>query len=534
MIWVDQIVADIQERFAQEIAQKKPLIIRDEKTLSGRVHVGSLRGIVIHGLVGQVLSEAGISNTFRFELNDFDPMDGLPVYVDQKKYKKHMGKPLYAIPSYEKGAENYPMVFGEELKGVVAPLELPIEYYTLRPLYERGDFNDVIREALDHAADIRKIYLEVSGGGKPDDWFPLSVVCEKCGKIGTTQVTGWDGEKVQYTCKEHYVQWAEGCGYQGTVNPFDGNAKLPWKVEWPAKWKVLGVNIEGAGKDHNAAGGSREIGRRICKEIFHYPEPLNIPYEFFNFKGKKMSASKGLGASAKEMADMLPPVLLKLLMTRKQPNQPIDFDPEGNTIPTLFDEYDRLSDHYFKRHPEPYEGYARTFQLTQIDLSKPPEDLWQMRFTVLSFVLQMPHLNLLEEAEKLKGSALTKAEKVALEERALYVKKWLKEHAPEDFLYTILKEPSKDLALDDEQKNALRKLTKALRDSSLVWKGAPIHECIHKVKEETGIAPKKLFQPLYQLFLGRTSGPQVGWFLSTFSRESVLRQLESYLEKHTS
>jgi lysyl-tRNA synthetase class 1 len=285
------------------------------------------------------------------------------------------------------------------------------------------------------------------------------------------------------------------------------------------------VDIEGAGKDHNASGGSREIGKRISEEVFEYPEPVNIPYEFFNFKGKKMSASKGLGASAKEIADLLPPTLLKLLMIRKQPNQPIDFDPEGNTIPTLFDEYDRLSDHYFKRHPEPYEGYARTFQLTQIDVQTPPQDLWQMRFTVLSFILQMPHLTLLEEAEKLKGEPLNDAEKSSLEERARYVRQWLDSYAPQEYKYVIPTEVPKDCAINKEQHNALVMLKDGLADKALPWEGPTIHERIHAVKTQTGIEPKDLFQPLYRLFLNRTSGPQVGWFLSTFSREDVVQRL---------
>ena len=84
MIWADRIKGEIRERFATEIKEKQPLIIRDEKTLSGRVHVGSLRGILIHGLIAQVLEEEDIESKFLFELNDFDPMDGLPVYVDEK------------------------------------------------------------------------------------------------------------------------------------------------------------------------------------------------------------------------------------------------------------------------------------------------------------------------------------------------------------------------------------------------------------------------------------------------------------------
>src|SRR3990167_9692799 len=99
MVWLDYIIKDIETRFAKQIAAGEPLIIRDEKTLSGRVHVGSLRGVVIHGIVHEVLIEAGISVRYFFELNDFDPMDGLPVYLDKDKFMPFMGRPLCDVPS---------------------------------------------------------------------------------------------------------------------------------------------------------------------------------------------------------------------------------------------------------------------------------------------------------------------------------------------------------------------------------------------------------------------------------------------------
>ena len=525
MVWLDRIIGEIKERFAADIQAGKPLVIRDEKTLSGRVHVGSLRGIMIHGLIAQGLEEQGIAHKFLFELNDFDPTDELPHYLDRDEYKKYMGQPLFTVPANEPGAENYPMMFGNELKEVVSALGLPIEYYTLKPVYEAGKFNTVIQRALDHAQEIRHIYKKVSGSDKPEDWYPLQVICESCGKVGTTQVTGWDGKLVTYECKEKLVTWAKGCGNKGTTSPFNGRAKLPWKVEWPAKWKVMGVNIEGAGKDHSAAGGSREIGKRISEEIFEYPNPYDIPYEFLNVGGKKMSASKGIGASAKEISDMLPPRQLKLLMIRKQPNQPFDFDPEGTTLPLLFDEYDRISE--LKTNPkEGQEDFGRIFELTQIEFPKKVKPIWQMRFTVLSFVIQMPHLNLEEEAEKLKGSKLTKEELEALHERTKYVAKWLLEHAPEQYHYSILKEPPQDLSLDRDQKKTFDALRDKL-EKLPKWDGETIHATLHAVKTEFNLEPKKLFAPLYQLFIGRDSGPQMGWFLSTFKREEVLKRLEA-------
>lgn len=537
MIWVDRIVADIQERFAQERARGETLVIRDEKTLSGRVHVGSLRGIAIHGLLSQVLTERDIPNVFRFELNDFDPMDEIPATFSEElrtQYRSHMGKPLFTVPDLEGKATNYPMIFGEELREVVSRLGFPVEWYPLAPDYREGKFNGVIREALDAAVEIRAIYREVSGSKKPDDWYPLQVICERCGKVSTTIVTGWDprSEHVQYTCKPDLVTWAQGCGHRGNVNPFNGRAKLPWKVEWPAKWKVFGVHIEGAGKDHGAAGGSRDIGRRIVTEIFHYREPFNIPYEFFNLGGKKMSASKGIGASAKEMGDLLPPTILRLLLIRKMPNQPIDFDPEGTTIPHLFDEYDRLADHVFKRHPSPDPDFARTYTLCQRDFLNSPLNLWHMRFTTVAFLVQMPHLNLWEEAAKLKGSALTKEEFHDLTERAEYVKKWLRDAAPPKYTFVLASGmfPSNAAGrFSAEEKVAIAAVhAKLAALSNVSWNGPMIHEAIHAVKQERSITPATIFRPLYQIFLNRDDGPQIGWFLSTLERDHVLRQIQYY------
>ncbi len=541
MVWVDRIVGEIKERFAEKISKKQTLVIRDEKTLSGRVHIGSLRGIAIHGLIAEVLSEQKIANVFRFELNDFDPMDEIPRTLERSTYENFMGQPLYTVPPHEKTADTYPLVFGTELQEVVKQIGFPLEYYRLEPEYKAGKFNEVIAEALNHAAEIRAIYKEVSGSVKPDDWFPLQVICERCGKVGTTQVTSWDPSAssgqagspglVTYHCKEDLVKWAKGCGNQGTVSPFDGNAKLPWKVEWPAKWKVFGVDIEGAGKDHSAAGGSREIGKRIAEEVFHYPEPFDIPYEFFNIGGKKMSASKGLGASAKEISDLLPPTQLRLLMIRKLPNQPIDFDPEGTTIPTLFDEYDRLADHEFKRHDKPEPDFGRIFELSQRDFPKKPQDIWHMRFSLAAFLAQMPHLNAVEEAEQLTGGPLNPAERKNMEERIEYAKKWIEEYAPEKFRFVL----EKNAASDDPKRfapdvaKALGTLLKNLEGiPHNQWTGPTIHETIHKVKEELKIQPKILFEPIYQMFLNRSDGPQAGWFLSTLKRDDVLKRMKYY------
>ena len=81
------------------------------------------------------------------------------------------------------------------------------------------------------------------------------MICEKCGKVGTTRASSFDGEFVQYECGD-FVKWASGCGHKGKASPFDGKAKLPWKVEWAAKFSVRD-DIEG-GERPLYKGGARE------------------------------------------------------------------------------------------------------------------------------------------------------------------------------------------------------------------------------------------------------------------------------------
>ena len=64
------------------------------------------------------------------------------------------------------------------------------------------------------------------------------------------------------------VKWAQGCDHEGKISPFGGTGKLPWKVDWAAHWKVLGITIEGAGKDHASKGGSYDIAMMLCEKGF--------------------------------------------------------------------------------------------------------------------------------------------------------------------------------------------------------------------------------------------------------------------------
>lgn len=524
MFWVDEVVEEIIKTHAD----KPELIVRDEKTLSGRVHIGSLRGVVLHGIVAQALNERGKKTRFLFEFNDYDPMDGMPAELVGKGFDEHMGKPLCNIPSPDGKTKNFAEYYGEEFLGVIRELGFDPEVPRASELYLTGKMNEWIRLALTKNNEIRAIYKRVSGSEKPEGWFPVQIICEKCGKVGTTDITAFDGEKVHYVCSKTKQKWAVGCEYEGDISPFDGNAELVWKVEWPAKWDVYGVDVEGSGKDHNAAGGSHDIAKAICAEVAHKTVPFNIPYEFFLVGGKKMSSSKGLGQTARDIANLVPPEILRYLMIKTLPNRPIEFDPEGDTIPRLFDQHDEAAKWYFHSGEKDtlQTDLARSFELSQLTSAKPVERFLP-RFSQLVFIIQIPRLNVYDEVTKMKGTPLTDADREEIDLRVKYARQWLATYAPDQYRYELQETiPAIAETLTESQKTFVAKLADAL-DTVSAWDGQELHGAIHTlVKSDETFTPKDSFQAIYKLFLGKDFGPQAGWFLSAFDKDFVIKRLK--------
>ena len=523
MFWADRLVEEVRGQFGEKIRSGAPLIIRDEKTASGRVHVGSMRGVAIHGTISEILKEEGVPQKFLYEINDFDPMDGLPTYLDKAVFEPHMGKPLYKIPSPDGKAKNYAEYFAEEFMSVITETGYEPEFYRSSELYLSGKMNEVIRLALEKADTIRRIYKEVSGSERKDDWLPLSVICENCGKVGTTKAKDWDGEKVTYTCGD-FVDWAKGCGHSASISPFDGRAKLPWKVEWAAKWKVVGVDIEGAGKDHSTKGGARDVANHIAKEVFDIEPPFDMPYEFFLVGGKKMSSSKGHGASAREIADLLPSHIFRLALIGKDIKQQFNLEPEGDTVPVLFDTYDKYAESFFAGTQD---DYTRLFSLIHLPSERTKlASHFLPRFSQVAFLVQMPHLSYLDEVVRLKGSDITTDDKNEAELRSKYAKYWLTEYAPEDFRYEIQKEvPASAKGFSAAQKEALRTVLDYIEENT-VLDGQVFHTALHEMRKASGLEAKEFFTPIYQSILGKDSGPKAGWFLSVLDREFLLERLK--------
>ncbi len=520
MYWADEIA----EKVIARSPGKTTYHVHDYKTPSGRIHVGALCGVIIHGVVARAIAAKGHNVEYVYGFDDYDPMDGFPVYLPDS-FRQYMGMPLSEIPSPEDGYTSFAELYAQEFITVFNQLGFTPKIIRMSEFYKAGKLNDAIRLVLDNAPRIREIYKEVSRSEKPSDWYGLNVVCPNCGKIGTTRVYDWDGSQVSFVCEPAMVKWAEGCGYKGKIDPFDGRSKLPWKVEWAAKWWLFGEDLETAGKDHMTKGGSFDVAAAISREVFSTEPPVGreFPYEWLLIGGRKMSSSKGTGASAKEVAALLPAHLLNFFIAKGKINRHKEFSPDGNTMPLLYDEYDKALVAY---HSDPDSDLAKAIQYTKTENQHIP--YYTMRFTKVAFLSQMPNVNIWDIARAEKGSELSPEDEVELTERLAYAAQWLADFAPDEYKF-ILQSELPAVTLTSEQKEFIAKLYVLMLEAGELT-GAELHEKIHALKTELTISPKEAFGAIYQLFLAKDSGPQAGWFLAALDREFVLHRLKQVSE----
>jgi lysyl-tRNA synthetase class 1 len=550
MHWADKIALDVQERIKQEpilhkIVEKQGVLIYDEKTPSGIIHVGAGRGWIIHDVIAKAMRKAGMNARFVLSSDDIDPYDK-PNKTLPADWNKYIGMPFRNMPSPVQGYENFGNYYFMMCVEKFEELGIQVEIESTGAEYEKGTFNKAIKKILDNHLKVQDIYLrlygeEAAGAQK----IPFNIICEKCGKIATTLATKWDKEKelLHYECKEGnaVVKWASGCGHSGIISPYDGNGKFPWKVEWAAKWPSKGVICEYAGKDHFTLGGSRTCAVAISSEILDYPPPYPSTrtetgkgYEFFNIGGKKMSTSKGEGIAFADITTILPPKIVRYLLVRARPHAVIDFDPnKDNDVIFLFDRYDECERVYFKdadtikdmTEKEIYKQ-GRIYELSQTSTEIPVKMPHQISLTFAASVIQ---LGLHEEGAlkilKQLGHIPEDISGIDLHyvmERLHDAKRWVDTFASENYKFVIQDKTHAETVgktLTEKQRNALHHVAKLL--SGRKYSSEDLHNEFYKYCTDNQLDMKEFFTAAYTVLVNRNKGPRLAGFVIALHDKAI-------------
>ena len=505
--------------FADRLLEKrKRHVLATGITPSGPIHIGNMREILTTDAIYRALVEKGGEADFIYIADDFDPLRKVYPYLPCD-YEQYVGMPISEIPcpcgGHKSYADHYLSSFLDSLKAIgVHP-----KVYRAAEMYKKGYYNESIQIALDNTSRIREIIERISKRKLPKNWLPFNILCEKCGRMNTTTPLLYEYPIIEYKCE---------CGYTGEVDIRKGGVgKLPWRVDWPARWRFLEITFEPCGKDLATVGGARDTGREIVEKIFNYPHPALMVYEFILLKGKgAMHSSKGTALSAEEMLHMTPPEVLRFLLMNNQPSKHITFD-SGLGLLNLVDEYDKVERVYFGREEKTrgMKDLERVYELSQpYEISR--EMPFQLPYRHLVTLAQIGGTwdgvkKILIRTNQIPKELDSKNEE-RLKQRLENVHYWLEHFAPDDIKFKV-QDVLPDITLTAGQKDFLSMLSNMME--SIRWDGEAIHNTIYDAAEKVNMSVKDAFKTIYQVILGQDKGPRAGYFLSNLEKNFVLDRL---------
>tara|TARA_Y100000994_G_scaffold19610_2_gene14381 strand:+ start:47240 stop:48817 length:1578 start_codon:yes stop_codon:yes gene_type:complete len=517
MHWADHTALRLSEKHDSQV-------IASGITPSGEFHIGHLREILTAEMIHRACLDADKKSQYIFIVDSMDPLRRVYDFLSQE-YEKYIGFPLANIPAPNPDGtpnydgENYAIHFLNPFLDALKQIGVIPKVVMNHETYENGEFAEKIDIAITNRDEICKIIEKISGRELPEGWYPYNPIGSDGSMDGVT-VTGYE---------KPYVFWTDRHGKNGKSDIRKAQGKMPWRVDWAAKWGVHGITCEPAGKDHGAAGGSFDTGIPICRILGSEP-PEKMVYEWIQLKGSgPMSSSSGNTIGPIEALNLVPPEILRYIIARTKIKKHIDFD----TGPSLFetaDEYERL----VSNPPEDKElskkkKVARDTALGALRLSQVERghdaslSTAGVSFRHLAMLAQIKSDNediwtSLERSQHLDGKP-----NHVLINRLSRMRNWIdSQHFPEDSRIKI-----QDSISDENNKKISEKQRKFLemlydRLERIDWNETEINQSIRDSSTNIGINRRDAYIALYLLILGTDYGPRIASIMNEIGKESTL------------
>ena len=557
--WLEEIVDKISQRKVSMIT------LATGKTPSGHIHLGILREIIICDALRRILEEKGKKIRFYLFLDSLDAAKRFPSYVNKEFQKKHKGKPFSLIPCpfEDCNYESYAHYFGNELISTFKDFGIKSEIIWTHELYKTKQMQEKIKIALENTEKIKEILRKYILPTLDDDkkviflemqkkWMPVMAICEECGRIQSLKKDGSTNPNriINYFDNKETVTYVcPACGYSSEISINSGLLKLNWRVDWPAKWSIYKTTCEPAGKDHSVKGGAYDTGLELCHEIYGYDGPVKVPYEWLRLGNQDMKTSKGIVFTPNQYLEIAETEVFKALILRTNPMKHISFRIEE--LPQYYDYYERMEEIYYSSISDDKNdnGLLRyLYPLTQIDKVSDKKRT-KIPLKLLLFLTQVQNIlsidKLYEKAKEATNSEdfrkeitvehfkeiinrttnwLNEIKKVIESETDSKIKKEILRKIdlftiPEKKDYKILN------TLYDNQKKGISMLRDYLGKVEKLESELIQNKIFNIAKENLNIPPRKLFEAIYLIILGKKNGPRLGPFISMLDKKWLLDRL---------
>ena len=446
-----------------------------------------------------------------------DDLDGLRKVPDNlpnpKMLAEHLGRPLCDIPDPYGCCESFSGHMIGRLEEFLDTFGFDYELRSASTAYRRGDFNEGLKLLMENVDQVLDVILPTLKEENREGWSPFFPSCEKCNKIYTTRVVGYDPANltVDYVCDAPFGD-VTGCGHKGTASVLNGASKMGWKVDWALRWFSYGVNYEMYGKDLIP---SAELSAKIVKLMGGKP-PCGFFYELFlDENGEKISKSKGNGVSVDEWLTYAPVESLAYFIFR-DPRQAKKLYLD--MIPKTMDEY---LDH-LRRYPDTAEE------------KRPDAPLWHIHDagrsvpgygSAINFTMVNNLVSALgSPSPQLMNDFLTRYDEQAAEYPEVISS--LVEKGIAFYKDRILPGKKYREATDTERPlfAELKRLLSTPEAASMTEK--ELQSMVFDVARSKEMEPREFFGAVYQVLLGQEQGPRFGTFARLVGVDRVVELID--------
>ncbi|MBI4894750.1 MAG: lysine--tRNA ligase [Candidatus Aenigmarchaeota archaeon] len=487
-------------------------VITTGVSMSGDPHIGNANDVIRGDAIRLALEKLGAKAELVWISDDMDPFRSVPAGMPQEM-EDYLGVPAALIPDFwDDGHKDFIEHFEEKFLRQLAEVGVKPTVKRGIDMYRAGEYNESIKVAMGKRGEVAEILNKFKQVKLGEGWYPINVICEKCSKISTTVIKGYDEEscEAEYFCNDETVLLqrknpVRGCGHSGKVSVLDGHAKITWRVEWPARWSFLGTTCEPFGKEHSSAGGSWDTGKEIAEKVFGYKAPHPVVYEHFLVNGEKMSKSKGNVITVDDMLRYMLPQHLRYWMFQGRLTIAKNIVLK-DISPRVFDEFDRAELAYFD--PESVEDERERNNLAsayELSMSgKIPTEMVHIPFAEMK--------SLVESGEKIKTGGGIAEKKVEI------VRNWVRDFEPK-------KEEAKlEVEIGDAERRVLRDLIEVIESEK---GGDELQTGIFEVAKRNGMRPADFFRLVYGVLLGSDKGPRLGPYIAETGKAKVIGKLKN-------
>lgn len=487
------------------IAEKKePYVVSSGMTTSGPAHFGTVCEFLFPYVISKTIEAKGKKVKFYLVGDILDAFDKIPLPMEKysEQLKPHMGKPLCDVPDPTGTSKSFGDHFLDEVRELMKKLGVTCNVLRANDMYAEGKFDDWARFYLKNEEQAKEIIERTSGRQLPKDFSVIMPICEKCGKIATTHVTGNDGETYEYSCDKD-AKYTKGCGHHGKNKISDHRYKILWRLHWPAWKQILGTSIEGAGVDHHTKGGSEDTCNAITHELMKKEYHIPYRYGFILLEGKKYSKSKGLGLGVTELVTLIPPEILKYLLLRPDLEENIDINPTSENLLKAYEEFQQA-------------GELAKGDVDKLDRSERKKAIAfklstdKQRWTT-PFLDVLLYYQIYQNWDEV-GKMLNDRDSVNYLRQ--YVEEWVKrDFMPDD--YNFKYQPKK-------AEGAVKKFAEQLDPA---MDALAIHNAVFEFAKSNGIEPKEMFKQLYIALIGKEKGPRIGKLIFALGIDRIKKDL---------